>query len=267
MKYFAYILFVTLCGPALGASFFATSFDDPALDPNLQDPSGAYSIDDGRIGLIAAGNRSYIRTIDTDYNTVDFRLIVNYYHTELEHANVFVGIGQADPDPAYYGEPTYAACVNQFNYDWHWVGCQFTVRLEGSDPPYIFNVPLARSHDFSTGYMHVEIKKVGDELWATADAGEPGGSDVYEFGPFSLTNDLSHLNSTNSHLFFGTDDTTVTFANMEVTDVFGPGCDVLASDLNTDCKTDLADLAILFANWLECSDYNDPCCWPPLVPD
>ena len=78
--------------------YAATAVDEDfsgTLNADLQDEDGAYTIGNGTISKTTFGgssDRSYIRTVDTDYNTVDFVAELTFTLTNLPAIH-FLGLG------------------------------------------------------------------------------------------------------------------------------------------------------------------------------
>ena len=78
-------LLALLSLPALPASAWAPSFteafDGPGVGANLQDPDAGYTVAGGvirRTSSAGSGDRHYVRTIRTDYNTFDWTYTIDF---------------------------------------------------------------------------------------------------------------------------------------------------------------------------------------------
>lgn len=177
------------------------NFDTAAetgLHPALEDRAGTYSF----TGDVAENTsvREYIRTRAADYNTVDFIAEITYNRPDgATGPNIaFFGLGDGLPDAGEFGNPYPALYFETQN-----------LRVEkdssfGNNDSIVFAMtePGAGSH-------RLQITKLGDLITFAVD-------ENYVSGPF--TADQSHtlslsavapfLNSSNSRIFFGSENAT-----------------------------------------------------------
>jgi len=184
--------------------FFEDRLDGPQFHPSLVDRGGMFALANGEARN--TGPRHYVRTRFSDYNTLEFLAEVIYAMNGGGGAGgLFFGLGQADRDPAYYNEPLYSVFAIDHAQDFTTFQGTAVRALPASGQPQML-LNWAEAGTLSDGTNALRLIKRGDRLtWQMdhhydAAAGFlPTYSDT-----FSLTN-LPFLNATNSHLFFGTE--------------------------------------------------------------
>jgi hypothetical protein len=103
-----------LSQPVIGASlFFVTHFHAPKLSAQLQDADAAFVL--GKEGIrrtasertdYAMGERHYIRTVRSGYLSANWTYEVTFHSpTNATDDLLFIGFGEAVPDPLFYDEP------------------------------------------------------------------------------------------------------------------------------------------------------------------
>ena len=112
-------LLATFTGPAMAASNISETFDGTSLPASLEFSSGPPATFPGGIALFSDGNRSYLRTIEDDYATVDFTAEITVTIPAGGPAQTaFFGLGVGDRNPAQFNAPTvipniYAEAANE----------------------------------------------------------------------------------------------------------------------------------------------------------
>ena len=197
---------------AFAAVSFTDNFDGPAFNPALEDRDGTYVFSGG--STHNAGNRSYVRTVDGDFLTVDFVAEVTFtMDGGGGPGGVFVGLGPADKDPTFFNEPLSSVYM-----------------LDHSEDFFITTITVVRSNATADGTVldhfnwpspldgthRVRITKAGDALTFAVDLFFVGSFAPEFSGTLSLATDLPFLTASNSHLFFGSEATSSLFLDMSV---------------------------------------------------
>jgi hypothetical protein len=208
-------------GTAGAAAFFSTGFSGTSLSTNLT-TWGSSTFSTGQTGtgyaagqtvlnLTTVDDRSYVQTIATDYNAVDFTMKLTYTQSCCDSPVGLVFIGLGDPSPGDNNtEPANgvfmrlhpSANANADGLANRSAGGPF-LSYNGSPP-------------IGAGEHTAEIVKSGDLLMFYMDAANNG-----TFVQFGSTMDLStpalsYLNSSNSRLFFGTGDSQPQFVSLSI---------------------------------------------------
>ena len=198
------------------------NFSAATLSPSLEDFDVAYTIAGGKIRKTTFNNNSdrhYVRTVATDYNTVDFVAELTFTLTDLPggaFAIHYFGLGSGDPDPTFFNEST---------------GVYF--RIHSSDqaggqvdavakPPDGGFSPLGTfgiGNITSTGATHrARITKIGNQVKFDIDVDFTG---TFVSDMSSQITDLAaavpFLNDTNSRIYFGTASAIDTFDDLTIT--------------------------------------------------
>jgi hypothetical protein len=84
---------------------FTDDFNGPAFNPALVDIDGTYLFSSGKARN--GGARSYVRTVQDDFASIDFQadLIYSMGGSSSGNAGVFFGIGAATKDAGFFNEP------------------------------------------------------------------------------------------------------------------------------------------------------------------
>jgi hypothetical protein len=192
------------------------TFSGPTLSSDLE-LSLADSFSFNGVATNTANTRAYIRTVATNFNTVDFSLAVTYTISPGAGGGgtAFFGLGSGAPDGSHYGEPLTAGYMRSKPDVFEPGGSQISIN-NGS--------ALDESRaDFGTlgdGTHRALITKTGNTLTFAIDAGSDSlsGAFVAEFSTtLNISTELSFLNNTNSRLFVGGETTEVTFDSMVIT--------------------------------------------------
>jgi len=185
-------------------------FDGSTISSLLQNPGGyAFGPDSNPAGIAertSDGDRAYISTVATDYNTVDFTfdLTMNIAPVSTtggaydDFGLIFMGMGSAHPDSSFFTQPDTSVAMRS------WPGSEMTLEVSsapGTRPSEPTVGPLS-----SSDTVEARISKVGDTITFAYETGYSGGAFTPTYSTsLSLSNQLSFLNSTNSRLFFGCD--------------------------------------------------------------
>lgn len=180
---------------------FVASFTGTGLDPALDDPANTYQFSNGE--AVNTGARNYLRTVATDFNTVDF-VAETVYTMDGGNwgAGLFFGLGAAELDPNYSNEPLHSVYALDCAQDF----CQgtFVRSLPISGNPILF-FSWADPATLTDGTNALRLIKQGDRLTFQMDFRyDPkiGFAPTYS-GHLALS-DVPFLDASNSRLFVGT---------------------------------------------------------------
>jgi hypothetical protein len=214
------LLFVT---SELGAAtLFMADFTGPDGDTNLHpqlvnpngvEPGGSFSIQSNAVhnSVNAFGHapfghagRAYVRTVDSDYATVDFTatvlLTLSDHPTDQTFSGWF-GIGAGTPNSNWYSSPNQGIDIELFPTG----GFGGLTRVRRVDPLDDSGVEenAFGSGSIGNGTHLLSIAKSGNTLTLSVDKDNNGSVDLSS-GPIDLTDPAnSFLNATNSRIFFG----------------------------------------------------------------
>jgi len=194
-----------------GQAFFSETFNGSSISTNLIVPP-EYSVNNGKLGSFAGRPPFYVRTVDSNYNNVDFRagITIHLNNGASGDGIAFFGIGSGVGDPNWHNQPTYAG----YGYliPSAWGGGSF--QIDGIDVPSEFAQRVARGEASWNNQIllnqaignraRMELIKVGGSLTFSLDP----NFDNQNFNPtvsqtVSIANYMPFLNSTNSKIFFG----------------------------------------------------------------
>ena len=218
------ILALALLAPvtALSQASVSELFTGPSLNPALE-----FSQPDGyTLGAGGASNnygqRVYIRTTATNFNTVDFTLHVTYTISSASAGGdsvAFFGLGSGSSDSNYYDEPLSAVYLRSFPNDFGDGNAQISLNSASGN----VNELAPFGANIGTGTHRVQFTKVGDILTFSLDAFSSSGTFVADYTTtLSLAGDASFLDPTNSRIFIGTMDPGTTFQSLSITVVPEP---------------------------------------------
>ncbi|MCX6937562.1 MAG: hypothetical protein NTU80_06635 [Verrucomicrobia bacterium] len=176
--------------------------------------------------------RSYIRTVATNFNTVDFSFAATYtVSANSGGAGIaFFGIGQGAPDAGFYEEPLISGYMRSFPNNFDSGSSKISINSSSG------NVDESRPSfgNPGSGTHRALITKTGDTITFAIDANSSGGTFVADFSTtLSLSANLSFLNATNSRLFLGAGGSAATFDSMVITAVPEPASAGLIAGLAT----------------------------------
>jgi len=214
--------------PAHGETlFFSENFDATTVTSNLSVPTGWTSGTDSTRNGVAQNNaseydpdseefvtpRTYISTVASNYNTIDFRYELTFSVGGGGGGIAFFGIGSGQPNVNFYDEPYAAFFLRQWptstgNGQTGWTIS--TIANPASPSENVFANPGT-----GNGTYRAQLLKSGNSLTLGIDVNYTGGPFAADFtNTKSLLTDLGFLNATNSTLFFGTADSATTFDNL-----------------------------------------------------
>ena len=212
---------VSSFGAALqAASTFSEDFNATTITSNLTAQSGWVFGSDSTITGTAqnpSGERTYITTTGTDYNTVDFTAQVQVHLNGGGGYGIgFFGFGSGTP-AGDYGEPGNSLYLRLGPND-------FGPFIDANIQPGDVNALLA-DPSLGNGTYLVQMQKIGDSITLGVEQNYASGAFVASPGltyTASLSNDLPFLDSSNSTIFFGTQVGNATFDNFSVTVTAAP---------------------------------------------
>jgi hypothetical protein len=223
------LAFVVVAPAAQGGLYFTDDFSSTSANSNLSVPSGWTFGTDSTPNGVAQNNaseydpdseefvtpRTYISTVATSYNTIDFIYELTFSVGGGGGGIAFFGIGSGQPNVNFYDEPYAAFFLRQWpttagNGQTGWTIS--TIADPASPSENVFADPGT-----GNGTYRAQLLKSGDSLTLGIDVNYIGGPFAADFAiTKSLLTDLGFLNATNSTLFFGTADTATTFDNLLV---------------------------------------------------
>jgi len=193
-----------------GADSISENFANPTISPLFQNTNGyVFGPNASPIGTaqrVLIGDRSYISTVASDYNNVDFvydlLITVNKYTSNNPPYDtfgcVFMGIGSGDADTSYFTAPETAAYLRP------WPDSNVVLVIDIT--------PVPGSHDemplpaMNLGTDLLRIQKLGDNITFSCNPNYTGGPFVpSQTMTASFSQNLSFLNAGNSRLFFSAD--------------------------------------------------------------
>jgi hypothetical protein len=210
----ALVASLALVGTASAAPYFSDDFSGPSLDANLVDIEDLYFFSGGRIGTLAT--RSYIRTTEDDYLSIDFRadLVYSMGGSSSGATGVFFGIGAGTEDAGFFDEPEAAIyLVDHPNGFGFFPASDIVLRVNGPGSGAITdltNIPFPDSTVFA------RITKVGDSITFAYDYAYDGSFDPDGSYTASLSAVAPFLASGPSYLLFGTGNSPSRFDSIEV---------------------------------------------------
>jgi hypothetical protein len=217
---------LTLGSSIHAAMFFSEDFDDGTLDANLeQNNAGSWNISGGDA---TTGSRNYIRTVDTDYNTVDFvaeiTVTINADGLPGNNGNgaAYFGLGDGAHQGDFWDAPTEAVVFELFpdSFDHEeFVGMIYDGDESGNSVygENFWNIAESQPHN---GTHRLRLSKSADVLTFEIDEFFTGTFSADDSTTISLnatgSNGLEHLDSSNSRIFFGTGYTTTSFDDFKI---------------------------------------------------
>ncbi len=214
--------------PAHGDTlFFSENFDGTTVTSNLSVPTGWTFGTDSTPNGVAQNNaseydpdsesfvtpRTYISTVATNYNTIDFTYELTFSVGGGGGGIAFFGIGSGQPNIHFYDEPYDAFFLRQWptsagNGQTGWT-------ISTADDPLNPSEHAFADPGNGDGTYRAQLLKSGNSLTLGIDVNYIGGPFAADFAiTKSLLTDLGFLNATNSTLFFGTADSATTFDNL-----------------------------------------------------
>lgn len=114
------MVIVAVTSPMYAATMFTEDFSGAAMPANMESNlAGSASLDGlnhisfagGNATWDMAGNRQYVRTIQSDYSSVNFRLEATITIAYGPWGGAYIGLGEGLANPAAWGEPTSGKCL------------------------------------------------------------------------------------------------------------------------------------------------------------
>jgi hypothetical protein len=228
---FASALAASTVIPAHGDTlFFSESFDATSVTSNLSVPTGWTFGTVSTPSGVAQNNasqydpdsesfvtpRTYISTVATNYNTIDFMYELTFSVGGGGGGIAFFGIGSGQPNIGFYDEPYAAFFLRQWptsagNGQTGWTISTAADPLNPSENAFV-------DPGNGDGTYRAQLLKSGNSVTLGIDVNYSGGAFTADFtSTKSLLTDLGFLNATNSTLFFGTADSATTFDNLLIT--------------------------------------------------
>ena len=216
----AILLFATLIpySSADAATALNVKFSGTTLSPSLEDADGAYTIAGGKIRKTIFNNgsdRHYIRTVATDYNTVDFVAELTFTLTDLpvDFAIHNLGLGSGSPGVVFNEANGVLFRIHSSDI----VGGRVDAGVRFPDGSFIGAIGIGNITT-SGGTHRARIAKIGNQVNFDIDVDFTGTftsdmssqiADVTAAAPF--------LDNTNSRIFFGTASATDVFDDLRIT--------------------------------------------------
>jgi hypothetical protein len=199
---------------ARGDYIFTDDFNGPSLNADLVDVDGTYFFSAGQAGT--TGARSYVRTVEDDYLSIDFQadLIYSMGGSSSGATGVFFGIGSATKDAGYFNEPEAAIYLvdHPDGFTLGYVNSEIAVRVNAPGSGLVTDLNDLPLPD---GVSFARITKIGDSLTFEYDYGYSGIFQPDGSYTASLSADAPFL-ATKSHLFFGTGNSPSRFDRIQV---------------------------------------------------
>ncbi len=214
---------------ARAAVLFTEDFNTPTYSSNLEASGGSIAWTSGVAGSGAlsgesviqhqAGSgyeRNYIRTVDSDYNTIDFRMQVTFT-TDGPDPNSLLFIGLGNGVPGAYGPGEASTGIYLRSHPSAWAGYDSIASKYNDAGSYLSGYAVGN------GTHRLQIEKVGDLLTFAIDKNYNGSFAIdYTWASFDLNlPTYSFLDDTNSRLFFGTGTAYPQFDDLTITDLSG----------------------------------------------
>ena len=208
------VLFGSLVAMARAAVVVTEDFSGPGLNPALEvTKSGAFTF--GGTAVNIDNSRQYIRTVDADYLSVDFTFNVTYtVPINGGGAGIaFLGFGQGEGDPAFFGEPLLSLYMRNGPNDFESGFLQPSINSGGGSVN-----EMTRLGNPGGGTHRAQFTRVGDSLVFALDEDSSSGAFVADYSKtFSVSADLPFLTTSNSRLFVGSESSGVSFDQFNVT--------------------------------------------------
>jgi len=199
--------------PARAQTALNETFGGPALGAGLELSSeGSYTI--GGTATNTSGTGAYIRTTASDFNLINFSLLVTYTVTDGFGSGgmAIIGLGRGAPDDNYYTEPLQAVYVRSFPNDF---GDGFVQPSINSATGQVSE--LATFGEPGPGTHRLLLTKSGDVITFTLSNSATGTFTADYTTTFSLAADLPFLDATNSRLFVGSEGAGASFDSFVLT--------------------------------------------------
>jgi len=199
--------YLQISAVSFSQSFFAESFATTNTSSLLSIPAD-YSISSGII-TPTGGRNEYIKTFETGYNVIDFKMELTIHLDNLSGAQgiAWVGIGSGLPDVNWFNQPKYGcyAALQPATQG----GGGFTIDSVPlpSDGPQVWQNRWVTTQTLGNT-LRLNLLKVGDNLTFSLDPNFSGQFNPVYSDSVALSSYAPFLNSTNSSLFFGSGSST-----------------------------------------------------------
>ncbi|MBI5331837.1 MAG: hypothetical protein HZB71_14645 [Betaproteobacteria bacterium] len=219
-------------GNAHASLLFSENFNASTFNSGLQANGGSVAWTSGVAGTGAltgqnviqhqAGSgvsRNYIRTTDSDYNTIDFRMQLTLTTGGSDpNSLIFIGLGDGAPGTFGPGEPNtgiYFRAHNPSN-----AGADGILGINNGAWAGSYNND---GYGLGSGTHRLQLEKVGNLLTFSVDKNFSGVFSVdHTWASYDLSLPIyNFLNTGNSRLFFGTGTAYPQFDNLTITDLSG----------------------------------------------
>ena len=204
---------VCLVAPARAQTTLSENFAGPTLVAGLELSSeGSYTI--GGSATNTSGQGAYIRTSASDFNLVNFSLLVTYTVTDGSGSGgmAIMGLGSGIPDDNYYTEPLQSVYVRSFPNDFGDGNVQPSINSATGNV-----AELATFGEPGPGTHRLLLTKSGDVITFAVSNAASGTFTADYTATFSLAGDLPFLDATNSRLFVGSEGAGASFDSFVLT--------------------------------------------------
>lgn len=220
-RFLAVLLFTAVMPYSLAYAAPSVNEDfSGTLSPHLEDSDSAYTIAGGKIHkttFISNDGRSYIRTVATDYNTVDFIAELTFTLTALpggDFAIHFFGLGPGSPDPTFFNE---SGGVLFRIHSSDIVGGRVDVASRAPGAGGSFGLLQSIGNITTSGHTHrARITKTGNQVEFAIDLDFNGTFEADISQSVNLAVVAPFLNNTNSRIYFGTASAVDVFDDLEI---------------------------------------------------
>jgi hypothetical protein len=177
---------------------------EPGGDYTIQANAARNSVDGFGHAPFGWAGRAYVRTVDSDYVTVNFTasiLLTISDHPFDQTFSGWFGIGTGTPNPGWYSTPNQGIDIEMYPTG----GYGGLARMRRVDPLDDASVEenAFGSSSIGNGTHLLSIAKSGNTLTLNVDK-ENNGSIDFSSGPIDLTDPANaFLNGTNSRIYFG----------------------------------------------------------------
>ena len=220
----AFLFLLSGTSDSQATAIITEDFSGPTLNPAIEDPDGAWTIENGSTHITSTGSssdRHYVQTVRTDYAAADFVAELTFTLNDVTGpggAILFFGLGSGVPNPSFYNEvmPSVLFRIHSVEEGWHASG-----RIDGVAVPSPFQF-LGGGEDYyrianDGGTHRAQITKTGNSLTFAIDEDFNG---MFVSDGSHTINDLAFWapwqDETNSRLFFGAVSSINTFDDFRV---------------------------------------------------
>jgi len=209
-------LLILLCGGITAASTLTLTenFNNNQINNALSAPSSwAF----GGNASHSSNDRSYIQTVASDFHSSDFTAEITIILSGGGGAGgAFFGIGSGVADSNYYNEPEAGVYARIFPSDFSSgiASALADTGIRGSASPSFSPLSINTTGD---GTHRLQLTKFGDSLSIQLDEDYDGTQFSSDYSAlYSLSADAPFLDATNSHIFFGTGNSTTRFDDLTI---------------------------------------------------